>query len=270
MLLTRIITAVVALAIIVPALIWGRVEGLAVLVAVFSGIAVWELSRSLPGLKGFPRPQLTLLLGLAIVAGFYVFSYKAVPVVLVWFPLVVVLLHLLLYNVIENTVESVSQMIFAPAYAVVPLCHAILLGKLEAGIAWVFFVLVVVCLGDAGAYFAGKYAGKHRFSAKVSPSKTIEGLVGGVGGNFVGMLIMKLVQPDLPALSVLTQLTLLLAVAGPFGDLCASAVKRRLAIKDFGSLMPGHGGVMDRADSLILAFPTAFYFLILAGHAIPR
>jgi CDP-diglyceride synthetase len=95
MLLTRIITAAVALAIIVPALIWGRVEGLAFLVAIFSGIAVWELARSLPGLKGFPRPQLTLLLGLGIVAAFYVFPYKAVPAVLVWFPLVVVLLHLL-------------------------------------------------------------------------------------------------------------------------------------------------------------------------------
>ncbi len=270
MLLTRIITAAVAVAILFPALIWGQVEGLAVLVAVCSGIAVWELSRSLPGLKGFPRPQLTLLLGLAIVAAFYVFPYKAIPAVLVWFPLVVVLLHLLLYNVIDNTVESVGQMIFAPAYAVVPLGHAILLGRVEAGIVWVFFVLVVICLGDAGAYFAGKYTGKHRFSAKVSPNKTVEGLVGGVGGNFVGMLVMKLVQPDLPPVWVLAQLTLLLAIAGPFGDLCASAFKRRLAIKDFGTLMPGHGGIMDRADSLILAFPAAFYFLILSGNAIPR
>jgi phosphatidate cytidylyltransferase len=270
MLLTRIITAAVAVAILVPVVVWGRVQGVAVLVAVFSGIAVWELARSLPGLKGFPRQQLTLLLGLAIVAAFYALPYKAVPAVLVWFPLLVVVLHLLLYNVIENTVESVGQMIFAPAYAVVPLCHAILLERLEDGTAWVFFVLVVVCLGDAGAYFTGKYRGKHRFSAKVSPSKTVEGLVGGVVGNFVGMLIMKLVQPDLPSLLVLSQLTLLLAVAGPFGDLCASAVKRRLAIKDFGTLLPGHGGVMDRADSLILAFPAAFHFLILSGHAIPR
>jgi phosphatidate cytidylyltransferase len=270
MLLTRIITAAVAVGILVPVLVLWRVAGLAALVAFFAGIAVWELSRSLPGLKSFPRQQLTVVLGLAIVGAFYVFPYKAVPAVLVWFPLIVVILHLLLYNVIENTVDSIGQMIFAPAYAVVPLGHALLLGKLESGIAWVFFVLVVICLGDAGAYFAGKYGGKHRFSPKVSPSKTLEGLVGGVAGNFVGMLIVKLVQPDLPSLSVLAQLTVLLAIAGPFGDLCASAVKRRLAIKDFGTLMPGHGGVMDRADSLILAFPTAFYFLILTGHAIPR
>ena len=79
MLLTRIITAAVAVAILFPALIWGQVEGLAVLVAVCSGIAVWELSRSLPGLKGFPRPQLTLLLGLAIVAAFYVFPVQGNP-----------------------------------------------------------------------------------------------------------------------------------------------------------------------------------------------
>jgi len=77
-------------------------------------------------------------------------------------------------------------------------------------------------------------------------------------------------NPELPHPWVLAQLTVLLAIAGPFGDLCASAFKRRLAIKDFGSILPGHGGVMDRADSLILAFPTAFYFLILSGNAIPR
>ncbi len=270
MLLTRVITAAVAIAVLVPVLIWGRVEGVAVLVALFSGVAVWELARNFPGLKGFPRQELTLALGLAIVAAFYVFPYKAVPAVLAWFPLVVIVLHLLLYNVIENTVESIGQMIFAPAYAAVPLGHAILLARLETGVSWVFFVLVVICLGDAGAYFAGKYTGKHRFSAKVSPSKTIEGLAGGVAGNFVGMLLMKLINPDLQSFRVLIEITVLLAIAGPVGDLCASAIKRRLAIKDFGALLPGHGGVMDRADSLILAFPTAFHFLILSGHAIPR
>ena len=64
-------------------------------------------------------------------------------------------------------------------------------------------------------------------------------------------------------------LTLLLAVAGPMGDLTASMIKRKIGIKDYGSILPGHGGVMDRADSLILAFPTAYYFLILAVYGAP-
>jgi phosphatidate cytidylyltransferase len=83
------------------------------------------------------------------------------------------------------------------------------------------------------------------------------------------MLVMKIVFPSLPPLSVLIPVTLLLAVVGPLGDLVASALKRRLEIKDFGSLMRGHGGVLDRADALIPSFPTVYYFLILSGSAVP-
>jgi phosphatidate cytidylyltransferase len=80
------------------------------------------------------------------------------------------------------------------------------------------------------------------------------------------MLGVKVAFPGLPSVWYLLVLTLVLAVAGPLGDLIASMIKRRLAIKDFGSIMPGHGGVLDRADSLILAFPATFYFLILVGY----
>jgi phosphatidate cytidylyltransferase len=137
------------------------------------------------------------------------------------------------------------------------------------GSAWVLFVLLVICLGDVGAYLSGKYLGKHRLAPAISPKKTIEGLFGGFAGNFLGMLIAEAFYPRLAPLSVLVQATLLLAVLGPLGDLCASALKRRMAIKDFGSLMPGHGGIMDRADSLIPAFPAVYYFLTLTVLAVP-
>jgi len=80
---------------------------------------------------------------------------------------------------------------------------------------------------------------------------------------------MKLAVPELPSLWILTQIAVLLAVLGPIGDLCASAIKRRLGIKDFGSIMPGHGGILDRADSLIPAFPATYYFLIITVQSIP-
>jgi phosphatidate cytidylyltransferase len=270
MLVTRIISAAIAAAVLIPTLIWGRVAGVTLLVAVFGGIAAWELARCFPSLKSFPGKEITLILSLALVACFYALPYRALPAVLVGFPLVVLFIHLLLYNVIENTIDSVGSMVFVPAYAIVPLGHAILLSRLDMGIAWVLFVIVVVCLGDAGAYFAGKYCGKHRFSANVSPSKTIEGLVGGVAGNFLGMLIMEVCAPGLPHIAILAKMTLLLAVMGPLGDLCASALKRRMQIKDFGAIMPGHGGVMDRADSLIFAFPAAFHYLVICVWFVPK
>lgn len=270
MLRTRIISAAIAAAIIIPTLVWGGSRGIALLVAVLSSVAVWELTANLPGLKAWPSRIITLLLGLGIVLAFYRLPVAAVPAVLVWLPLVIVILHLVLYSLIENTVDSAGQMLLVSTYAVVPLAHAVLLGRLYMGAGWVFFVLVVTCLGDVGAYFAGKYLGKHRLAPAVSPGKTIEGLFGGVAGNFVGMLIAEAVLVDLASLPVLVQATLLLAVLGPVGDLCASALKRRLAIKDFGSFMPGHGGIMDRADSLILAFPAVYYFLTLTGRAVTQ
>jgi phosphatidate cytidylyltransferase len=267
MLLHRAVTAAVLVAVLVPVFLWGGVEGLALLISVFVSIGTAELSGVLPGLKTWPRRVLAAAVGLGILAGFAWLPPWGITAVTVWTPLGIIVLHLALYHRISDTVESASQLILVVGYVAVPLAHILLIRRLDMGVAWLFFVVVVTCLGDAGAYFVGRYCGKHRFSRSVSPSKTIEGLGGGVLGNLVGMTAMKLIVPGLPPWTVLFEMTLLIAVAGPLGDLCASAIKRRLGIKDFGSLMPGHGGVMDRADSLIFTFPTVFYFLILTGHA---
>ena len=268
MLRTRILTAALVIAILVPVLIFGGLEGVVLLVVGCSACAVSELSRHLSGLKTTASRVLMFLTGFSILVAFYLLPQKAFFAIIVLFPLLILVIHLFLYNVIENTVDSVVQMTFVTAYIVAPLGHAILLGRLQMGIVWIFFVLLVVSLGDAGAYFAGKYLGTHRFSRHVSPAKTIEGLFGGAAANFLGMFAMKMVVPGLPSYDLLIILTLLIALIAPVGDLCASAIKRRLGIKDFGSLLPGHGGIMDRADSLIFAFPATYHFLVLAGSAV--
>lgn len=270
MLRDRLITAGILVVILVPLILVGGAEGIAVLVAVLGSIALWELSRSLPALQEFRGKELTLVLGLLLVAAFYAVPIRGAAAVLCGFPLAVMLVHLLLYHRVQGTVESASQMIFALAYVIVPLSHAILLRRLDMGEVWVLLVLVVICLGDAGAYFAGRRFGKHRLAPAVSPSKTVEGLAGSIAANFLGILAVKLVFWDLPSISQLFWVALVLAVAGPLGDLLASMLKRRLGVKDFGSLMRGHGGVLDRADSLIPAFPAVYYFLVLTGIATPQ
>lgn len=270
MLGARIISALIAAGIIVPTLIWGGSRGIALLVAVCGSVAVWELTQHLAAVRPWPSRIITLFLGLGVVWAFYRLPLAAVPAVVVWLPLIVIILHLALYRVIEDTVDSIGQMLLVSTYAMIPLGHAILLGRLPMGSAWVLYVLLVISLGDVGAYFAGRYFGKHRLVPAISPKKTVEGLFGGIVGNFVGMLIAEAAYPGLARLSVLVQATLLLAVLGPVGDLCASALKRRMAIKDFGAFMPGHGGIMDRADSLIPAFPALYYFLTLTVLAVPQ
>jgi phosphatidate cytidylyltransferase len=268
MLTARIISALVAILIIVPTLIWGGVFGVTLLVALFASVGAYELTNHLGALKEMPSKIMTIGLGILAVFLFYLTPVGYVPAVMALFPLVAVLLHLFCFKVIEDTINSVTQVIFVCAYLVIPLAHAVLLSRIEESNVWIFFVLVIVCLGDVGAYFIGKYYGKTHFSKNVSPRKTIEGLVGGLIGSLAGMLILKIFVPGMPPLVILLEATILLCVAGPLGDLCASAIKRRLGIKDFGSIMPGHGGIMDRADSLIPTIPILYYFLVVSGYGL--
>ncbi len=265
MLLTRVLTAFAVIAVLIPLLLFGGYGGVAILVTFFAMMAAWELTSRFPGLPSPFQKALTLTICLSVVAGFYSLPYFALPALLVWLPLSILVLHLFLFNHIGNTLDSAAQMILVPFYAVVPLCHAMLLRRMENGVTWILYVLIVNSLGDASAYFAGKSFGKRKFSKNVSPGKTIEGLIGGVAGNFLGMILVKLAAPSLASWTNLFWLTALMAVMGPLGDLCASALKRRLGIKDYGALLPGHGGVMDRADSLILVIPAATYYLLLTG-----
>lgn len=269
MLRDRIISAAVAIAILVPVLAFGGVLGVTVVVAVCATIAAFELSRNLSSLKVSPGRELTLALCIGIALAFSWLPVPGIPALIVLLPLLILLLHLFLYNVIDQTMESAAHMALVTSYVAVPLAHAILLRRLDMGVAWVFFVLVVISLGDAGAYFAGKYCGKHHFSKRVSPAKTVEGLFGGVAGCVAGMLVMKLVAPAMGSLPALFWAAVLLAIVGPLGDLTASALKRRLGVKDFGTLMPGHGGILDRADALIMGFPVLYYYLTLTGIAVP-
>jgi len=125
---------------------------------------------------------------------------------------------------------------------------------------------VAAFLDDAGAYFVGIKFGKHKLAPVLSPNKTIEGALGGVATAMVGMLIYTLIL-DLLGLKVSYLLALLYglcgSLAGIFGDLCFSVIKRQTGIKDYGNLIPGHGGVLDRFDSLVTVAPLMEALLLL-------
>ena len=127
---------------------------------------------------------------------------------------------------------------------------------------------VVAFLNDAGAYFVGLKYGRHKLAPVVSPNKTIEGALGGVAAATVGMLLyallLDLIAPDFRIHYGLAVLYGFLGgIAGIFGDLCFSIIKRQTGIKDYGNLIPGHGGVLDRFDSLMTVAPLIEVFLLL-------
>lgn len=132
--------------------------------------------------------------------------------------------------------------------------------ELSARGAWlVLYVIAVTWITDTGAYFVGSQMGKHPLAPRLSPKKTYEGAVGGL----VAATIMSLVWGSWIGLPLYHCVILgpLLGVLGQVGDLCESALKRDLGVKDFGALLPGHGGILDRFDSLLFTAPVAYYYL---------
>jgi phosphatidate cytidylyltransferase len=128
----------------------------------------------------------------------------------------------------------------------------------------IFFLVLVTWAGDTGAYYAGISLGRRPLAPTLSPKKTVEGLIGG----WVAALAAALVASNwfLPSFSPLDALvaSFLLTGAGLIGDLSESALKRSAGIKDSGGLLPGHGGVLDRIDSLLFSSPVFYYYVILS------
>lgn len=144
--------------------------------------------------------------------------------------------------------------------------YALTLRGLPNGAWWGMLAVGLIMLVDLGAYIVGSLIGKHHFAPKLSPSKTWEGLAGGlVFGVGFGALIAVLAKPLLPELSVWAGMGLgaLMAVVSPFGDIFLSMLKRSAGVKDAGHLLPGIGGILDRIDSWIWGLPVAYYFVLL-------
>ena len=130
---------------------------------------------------------------------------------------------------------------------------------------WLLFLFGLLWLGDTAAMFVGKAFGKHKLAPAVSPNKTVEGFIGGVVGAVVVAVILGFWRLDMISMWQLVVIAILCSVFGQLGDLVESMWKRSLSIKDSSSLIPGHGGVLDRFDSLLFAAPVMYYAMLLIG-----
>ena len=143
---------------------------------------------------------------------------------------------------------------------------------LKLGRYFALIPFIIACVNDAGAYFVGMRWGRHKLAPVVSPNKTIEGMLGGIGAAVVSMLVYCLLLQIVEDFRINYFYALIYGVvgacAGVFGDLCFSIIKRQTGIKDYGNLIPGHGGVLDRLDSLMTVAPLIEMLLILMPVAV--
>jgi phosphatidate cytidylyltransferase len=170
---------------------------------------------------------------------------------------------------LKEMVVSVSVTFFGVVYFGVLGDYFFRLRDLSQG-AWHLLLLYIATWAyDTGGYFAGHWWGRHHFAPLASPKKSVEGCIGGFVLVFGSLLVLWKIFPFYPenySLMDLLVLSLLLSFFGQLGDLVESVIKRSLNAKDSGSLLPGHGGVFDRIDSLLFNAPVLFYYLWLAKH----
>ena len=167
---------------------------------------------------------------------------------------------------LEQSLRDGAMTLFGVLYLGLTLGTLSMTRLLPLGEWLVFFLLLVTWASDTGAYVVGTLYGRHRLAPRISPNKTVEGLVGGLlGAIIVGYVARWWFLPELPGLDCLILATLL-TITGLWGDLTESAMKRSAGMKDSGRILPGHGGMLDRLDSLLFAAPAFYYYVTLASR----
>ena len=161
---------------------------------------------------------------------------------------------------IKHSAGEIGILFLGILYVPLLLAHLALLRGLPHGVQWIFLLLVIVMSGDTAAYYTGRSLGKNKLYPLVSPNKTIEGSLGGLAGSIAGVFIAR--ATFFPELGVVDAIVLafLLGLLGQAGDLFESMLKRSFGVKDSGVIIPGHGGILDRLDSILFAAPVAFFY----------
>ncbi|MBI5235544.1 MAG: phosphatidate cytidylyltransferase [Deltaproteobacteria bacterium] len=163
----------------------------------------------------------------------------------------------------KDAALSVALKTLGLVYIALPITFLFLIAVLEPqGRLWLLFLLIVIWANDTFAYCTGRLIGRHKLSPEISPGKTIEGAVGGlIGGGLAAYVFNHYVHLGIAAHWIIA-LSIVIGVAGIFGDLAESLLKRSAGVKDSGSIIPGHGGILDRMDSLFFSAPILYYFLL--------
>lgn len=158
----------------------------------------------------------------------------------------------------RTSLSDTSFNLLAVLYAVVLLSHLYLLRQLPRGMEWTFLTIFLVWSTDIGAYLVGRQFGRHLLAPQVSPKKTVEGSLGGLLFSIALALVFWRIVGEAPWIMYII-LAVIIGISAQIGDLFESALKRSAGVKDSGRLIPGHGGILDRFDSLIFALPLVYY-----------
>jgi phosphatidate cytidylyltransferase len=230
-------------------------------IAVAASVGVWEMVRAMK-VTGAEPPLIPLIAGTLLMTGLGYFAGEDAVVL----GLVVTVLAAVLWRLADrpgHIRQDFTASLLIAVYVPFLLTFGILLAQPEDDGAWrVLGVLLAVVLSDTGGYAAGVFFGKHPMAPSISPKKSWEGFAGSVVAAAVGSSLLLYFLLDVPFYWGLL-FGAVISVVAVMGDLAESMLKRDLGIKDMSQLLPGHGGLMDRLDSILFAVPTAYLLLTL-------
>lgn len=236
---------------------------IAIVVGLASGAGLWELQRML-FVEPLSRPWQGLLLaaGLLMPLGASVAGFAGLHFALIA-ALFAGLVSLLLFSPADpGGLSRLARFTLCWLYIPYLLSYVLLINRLTEGTQWLFFILLVIAADDIAAFYCGRKFGRHKLYPEVSPKKTIEGSLGGlVASLVVGMLYSTVLLSGTRMWEIML-VSGILGVAGQLGDLVESMIKRSSGRKDSSSLLPGHGGILDRLDSLLFAIPVTFFYVM--------
>ena len=274
----RIATAVILILLVCILIFLGKPWMLMLVAALFAGLAAYEYVK-LAEAQGYRIPLWWIFPAIALL--FLVILNTSVPRD-VMLPMLsglglLLLTWAALRQPLDRVLPDAAAGIFALFYIAYPLTLLPLMRAMWDGAALLLFLLVAVWAGDIAALYIGKNFGKRKLAPRLSPNKTWEGSIASIVGSVLAALGVALLgdylaTKDIPVLHITEPLwqTLLLAaivnIAAQLGDLLESAIKRGAGVKDSGTLLPGHGGILDRIDALLVAAPVLWYCLLIKDY----
>ena len=270
----RVLTAIVLIAVVVSLVLWGQPWMVTTLAAIVATLAALEF-RTLSEASGSPVPLVWTIAAIAMFF-FVVFERPQDTITAVSFATLLLFAWNALRTSVDRVLGETASGLLLLVYIAYPLTLIPRIWQLENGTATLLFLFLCVWCGDIAALYVGKRFGKRKLAPTLSPNKTWEGAIASVGAAVVfGMALILAGDWLSESGSNFTRLhtsaawwqwlllAVLLNVAAQFGDLLESALKRGANVKDSGSLLPGHGGILDRIDALLLAAPVLWFVYVL-------
>lgn len=257
----RLLMTILFVPLFILFIVWGGLPFF-FLISVIALMGLFEFYRIMETRQTKPLTFLGLLMAIGLLLAI---SLPRTLSLVIAVSVMVTLLCQMRRNDLPRAITNCAMTIFGLLYVAGLLGHLIVLRNLEGGRSLVLTVWFITWIGDSGAFAIGKSWGKHKLLPRISPHKTVEGMIGGVGSailaSFIAYFTLRALFKSVPfPISHSFLLGLTLGIVGILGDLSESLLKRDAKVKDSGENVPGHGGILDTFDSLLFTAPVMYYY----------